>query len=392
MPVYASEPNGAELATALDDSLQQHFETLQAISDRQALEDLLPRLKNALFETTNFDSVREAIRSATGETAVQLKLQRWRDLSTLCFTRTMSATWLTPLLDLLVRMKLHIVGRHMYLESKLPELHLAGRSPPVKLALPPRLTDAAKEAFFNCDHFVEHGAALVIEQMSRAVIITLNEVDFQSEVTPAELDAMTTAAHARFEAGLAAANLNWPSLLLPPTGEELGRGGLYGGGLVLTPVERGMVDELSAELRDVLGSARFVEALRAAVKQASRVTHTYICSKFSTVALDDEGGPCGASSPAARPAPPPASPRLRVSSGGVPPSPLSAAGSAGRERLYPPVGSAFLPKQFAYAVPIVAKACNPLFDGMHSCTRSISSLPPVQALSASVFACGPHLL
>jgi hypothetical protein len=34
----------------------------------------------------------------------------WQLMSRQCFTRSMAATWLIPLLDLLVRLKLHVVG------------------------------------------------------------------------------------------------------------------------------------------------------------------------------------------------------------------------------------------------------------------------------------------
>jgi hypothetical protein len=34
----------------------------------------------------------------------------WQLMARQCFTRAMAATWLVPLLDLLVRLKLHVVG------------------------------------------------------------------------------------------------------------------------------------------------------------------------------------------------------------------------------------------------------------------------------------------
>jgi hypothetical protein len=36
--------------SALDDTLQEHFDSIQELSDKQALEELLPRLRCVLFE------------------------------------------------------------------------------------------------------------------------------------------------------------------------------------------------------------------------------------------------------------------------------------------------------------------------------------------------------
>ncbi len=47
---HRSAPAAASAAASvLDQTLQQHFDSIQELSDKQALEDLLPRLKGVLI-------------------------------------------------------------------------------------------------------------------------------------------------------------------------------------------------------------------------------------------------------------------------------------------------------------------------------------------------------
>lgn len=43
----------------------------------------------------------------------------WRDLAAAGFARAAAAAWLLPLLALLLRVQLNILGRHLFLESNL---------------------------------------------------------------------------------------------------------------------------------------------------------------------------------------------------------------------------------------------------------------------------------
>ncbi|KIY94659.1 hypothetical protein MNEG_13304 [Monoraphidium neglectum] len=85
---------------SLDDSLQAHFNSIQVLSERQALEDLLPRLRDLLHAATSHDALRERLR-APGLAAAE-KRALWAQLAGQSFTRAMGAVWLVPLLDLLL--------------------------------------------------------------------------------------------------------------------------------------------------------------------------------------------------------------------------------------------------------------------------------------------------
>ena len=47
------------------------------------------------------------------------KVETWEQLKSLSFTRLVCIVWLVPLLDLLLRVQLNILGRHLFLESHL---------------------------------------------------------------------------------------------------------------------------------------------------------------------------------------------------------------------------------------------------------------------------------
>ncbi len=49
------------------------------------------------------------------------KLALWRELAEAGFARTASAIWLLPLLQLLLRVQLNILGRQLFMESNLLE-------------------------------------------------------------------------------------------------------------------------------------------------------------------------------------------------------------------------------------------------------------------------------
>ena len=120
----------------------------------------------------------------------------------------------------------------------------------------------------------------------------------------------------------------------------------------MAPMEASMVDELNAELRDVVGDYRFVEALRAAVRATSRATATYIQARFTSNTSSNgklEKGSSGGGG---------AGSLGRGGSGG---------GEVGGEGQQLEVG--VVRKPFPYVVPIVAKSCQVLLDETDRCTK-----------------------
>jgi peroxin-3 len=55
------------------------------------------------------------------EGALATKRALWRELAEAGFARTAAAVWLLPLLQLLLRVQLNILGRQLFMESNLLE-------------------------------------------------------------------------------------------------------------------------------------------------------------------------------------------------------------------------------------------------------------------------------
>eukprot|EP00878_Enallax_costatus_P033994 GHUV01037591.1.p1 GENE.GHUV01037591.1~~GHUV01037591.1.p1 ORF type:complete len:423 (+),score=131.41 GHUV01037591.1:598-1866(+) len=338
---------------ALDDSLQQHFTSIQELSDRQALEELLPRLHDVVMQATDYEPLREQLRSpAATQLSSEEKLNLWRGLASHSFTRALGAVWLVPLMDLLVRLKLHVVGRHMYLESKLPQLQpqgmfspggalggaLKGTGPYGRLGLPPCLSDRAKEEFFRCDYFTDTGAAGLLHKLRCSVERSLAGVDFGGSMSQQDVEALVITIHAAFEDSFVRAEDLWAAYLVPPGPAPVSIRTGTGVEALLSPTEATMVDELNAELRETLSDFRFVEALRGAVRHTSKSMGAYISSKM--------GG----------------------SSSGTPTSSQQQQEQAAQTGDKAPV------RPFPYVVPIVAKSGQLLFDETGRCTKVCRSV------------------
>lgn len=47
------------------------------------------------------------------------KYATWEEIKFLTFTRAIAASWMVSLLDLMTRVQLNILGRHLYLQSNI---------------------------------------------------------------------------------------------------------------------------------------------------------------------------------------------------------------------------------------------------------------------------------
>lgn len=51
--------------------------------------------------------------------AADEKYAAWEEIKVLTFTRAVAASWMVSLLDLMNRVQLNILGRHLYLQSNI---------------------------------------------------------------------------------------------------------------------------------------------------------------------------------------------------------------------------------------------------------------------------------
>ncbi len=54
-----------------------------------------------------------------GGMAADEKYAAWEEIKVLTFTRAVAASWMVSLLDLMNRVQLNILGRHLYLQSNI---------------------------------------------------------------------------------------------------------------------------------------------------------------------------------------------------------------------------------------------------------------------------------
>ncbi len=262
-------PHGRDEKSSLDQSMDSHFSYIQEVSAPQELDTLLPKLHASLvqvgkpthvlmresslhpsttlrlsllplpFSSAQLTDVKALMSTmATGkpvggsnsvptEAADQLRL-----LARMCFSRALGACWIIPCMDLLVRVKLNIIGpcerliawvelqfvvdkihprtrvtgKHLFLQEKLGKLKHSG-SQAVAVAsggmLPPRLSAAAVEAFLDCRWFVEGGCEWVLEKVAEGVDVVLRGVSLDAEATPAELFKIMASMLSEAEAAMA---------------------------------------------------------------------------------------------------------------------------------------------------------------------------------------------
>ncbi|KXZ51670.1 hypothetical protein GPECTOR_11g122 [Gonium pectorale] len=319
----------------LDESLDSHFKYIQGVSTPQELASLLPRLQATLFELTDVALLKQqqAAAGAAGGGPVGVRDQL-RLLSRLSFGRTVAAAFLLPLVDLCVRTKLNIIGRHLFLQEKFSKLRQPA-APAERLRLPPRLTAAAVEAFLGCEQLVERGAAWLVEQAMSSVDRVLGGMPMDTPVTPEELAGLVQAVAITLGQAVTAAGAAsptgsaWVDLLVGPgaAGSLLsGLGGVVGADAAAAAgsaeayrralASASMVEELETELRRVLGNYRFGEALHAAVGQclgtcAAHIHATFISQAAAAVASPPPSSTSGeVATPAMQQAPSPRSREL----------------------------------------------------------------------------------
>ncbi|GLC41129.1 hypothetical protein PLESTB_001794500 [Pleodorina starrii] len=273
----------------LDDSLDSHFNYIQRVSAPQELSNLLPRIQATLFKLTDVSLVKQQQQAAGGGGGVQEQL---RLLARLCFGRTVAAAFLLPLMDLCVRTKLNIIGRHLFLQEKFSKLRQPA-APAARMRLPPRLTAAAVEAFLTCEQLADRGCAWLAEQAMFAADRVLEGTPLNVNVTPEELadmvQAMSTCLGQAVNAAAATSPTGcaWVDTIVGPSAAPAVGGGVDAAAASGSAEayrralsNAAMVEELESELRRVLCNYRFGEALHAAVSQCLSTCAAHIHATF----------------------------------------------------------------------------------------------------------------
>lgn len=399
----AADAAAAADSALVDGSLLEQFDHIQGAAIPHELDALLHKLRARLYDLTEHKQVLQLPELDAGA--------RSRLLLQLSFTRSLAACWAVPLLDALLRVKLNLVGKHMWMEesfakfSPQPQL-MAGHMPAVPL--PPRLTPLALEAFLACDRLLEGGVAWVVEGMLEAAGRVLAEVAPDADVSQRDLARLTRRV---MDAWLAAAiglpggnggpgscalaasdavrgvrpasspqrpPFRWSRLLL---GDEACipaslRRALSNGTheFQATMPSTQMVDELNQELRGMLDSYKFDAAVRAAAQ------HTY-CIVLAQLKDSFHSVPAAKATAAAPPV-------AAAAEGDFPGNQASTSGAAAAGT---PAAASEDKRKLVLCSRVLQKACDPVFEQMPAVTRAISALQPVQSLCSTAFAAGPPM-
>lgn len=414
---FLSPPHPYHAAdNALDASLDDHFDFIQEVSASQELDQLLPNVTKALLDLTDVRTclLKQGFANGTLTAAEQLST-----LARLCFTRALGACWLLPSMDLLVRCKLNIIGRHLFLEEKLSKLSAAS-----SLVLPPRLTPESIEAFLDCSWLSGKGCLGILSCISKGIRSALGSPEItpplDAEVTSRDLVQIMASMLRETEAALTDGPMNneeeepngfdpssplgsprgpcraipgvkgsqgpaWAFILAGPPARTLKvpraadkdkdkEDVASSPSEPLSPESRRMAEDLRAELISVLSSHRFSDALRSSVQHAFRQLARHIYDALPPPPLNCPS-PCSSPSGMQR--------SLSHLFGSVP-----SGGQGGRAGEV--VGGETRP--FARMLkPMQAAADLLLVPGnVKGLTKGISELSGVMALTAEVFS-GPSL-
>lgn len=290
------DANQGTLYTEADKNLQNHFDSIQIISERTTFPQMLLELVKGLGRIADVGTLIMRLKSMPAGTtadpaAESAKVQTWEQLKLLSFTRLICIIWLVPLLDLLLRVQLNILGRHLFLESHL--LDRAAAQAWVQTANGPRrVTKRAQELFLEVAHYLpERGTAVVGERIYKAVEDALGDTKLDRTLTASQLLDCLSAIHAEFEGW--AVQEGWPEVVLPSSGEAA----QYFGGSLAPPDNQALVHNPSAEadediarrmvgeLHTILASAKFAAAAQAAVQEMARAVATALVGESGSSAI-----------------------------------------------------------------------------------------------------------
>ena len=206
--------------------LEAHFAFVRAVADGTTAPALLPGLRARVHALADVGALTAELQA--GGLGPAEKLRVWGALKECAFVRSLGGMWGGVLLVVLCRVQLCILGRHMYVESRMEEEAAGGGGGLGAPSLDPIL----QQAFLACaEGFCHRGAGLVVERMERAARGTVGHIGLDGTFRLPEAIGALAFLSATFEADAAARG--WTELLVPRPEEEAadGAGAAAGGGV-----------------------------------------------------------------------------------------------------------------------------------------------------------------
>ncbi|KAK9861702.1 hypothetical protein WJX84_011452 [Apatococcus fuscideae] len=337
----------------LDSGLQRHFDSIQSISDSTTLPQALRDLQRHVARLTGvhqlLDLLREGKKGHGLAATPSGKLETWQQLKLAAFTNAAASAWLLALLDMLLRVQLNILGRHLFLAS-----HLCSNTEMLaedQGAETPGLqvSRRAQTMFLDYAHYLpERGSAAIVDIAAAAARKFLVPIDLTDRLGPSNTLGVLSRIHAEMEAQ--AGKQDWATFMLPSKAEEKQYADAYPPAepdyTALQPAallarDEEIVGDMLNEVREVIGTAKFHAALRASVQEVAGRVADGLASGEAGTGLD----------------------KLKLPLAKLIPR-VSAAGTA---------------------------ALDPSSSATRDCLAAVSALGPVQQLCASVYSSGPPL-
>ena len=260
--------------------LEAHFAFVRAVADGTTAPALLPGLRARVHALADVGALTAELQA--GGLGPAEKLRVWGALKECAFVRSLGGMWGGVLLVVLCRVQLCILGRHMYVESRMEEEAAGGGGGLGAPSLDPNL----QQAFLACaEGFCHRGAGLVVDRMERAARGTVGHIGLDGTFRLPEAIGALAFLSATFEADAAARG--WTELLVPRPEEEAadGAGAAAGGGVGAGAGAGaggigGRVAAMVDELRAITGTPAFAAAVRAATQIAAQQVSAGVADSF----------------------------------------------------------------------------------------------------------------
>lgn len=262
--------------------LQQHFESIQRISDTTTLPYAMHYLRSRMFEELDLSAITDRLmqgKEQPSSLSAKEKLELWEQLKNLSFTKTVSSLWAMTMLCLYVRVQVNILGRHLYVETA------RGLGSSQLLDKEDSLNSHGQQEFLGTADFLStYGITSLIPSMQTAVADVMKEKQLKDLFSVAQLRETITRILESFM-GFEDSN-HWLSYLLPedaPTYRQLmAVVSSNGSGNSSFLMDISKLEQLMGETRAVLSSPDFRNIAMLSLRNMVDMLMEDIASSFNS--------------------------------------------------------------------------------------------------------------
>lgn len=258
---YANElPGGPQSPLSNQEALQRHFASIQHIPEQKTVPTLIPTLQKALMQAADTSQIKEQLRKMKGDSnSSEAKMQLWTELTHTSFVLAASTAWALPLLDLLLRVQVNVLGRCLYCAS-------LEQQPGVE---PPQQPTQTEQQYFLgiVDTLAQSGVPQIVETMRSCVDAVIGGLELTQPIDGHMVSKLLADIHSGFEA--ANGSKGWESFLLAEDDH------------LATP----LVAEMISEVRSVVSSTAYNLALQDAVREATDALSKTVAAAIGPQAL-----------------------------------------------------------------------------------------------------------